>query len=87
MHLLINNVAINLKKPTSSKKIDKTVIEKKIINIFIGLIDEEDVIPSSASLIVKFENNKPIITINVKSNRELKEVNCDIDLTKTKIIY
>jgi hypothetical protein len=57
-------VATNLKKPTSSKKIDKIVIEKKIINILIGLIAEEEVIPSNASFKDKFANNKILIAPN-----------------------
>ena len=36
-------VARNWNKPTSSKKTDKTVIEKKRINIFKGLTGEEEV--------------------------------------------
>ena len=58
MHLLINNVATNLKNPTSSKNIDNIVIEKKITNILIGFIADEDMIPSNDSLIVKLVNNK-----------------------------
>lgn len=39
-----------------------------------------------SNLNIEFIDNKPVITINVKSNGELKELSCDIDLTDPKTI-
>jgi len=50
LHFLNNKEAKNLKNPTSSKKIDKNVIDKNNNNIFIGLIEEEENKPSITSL-------------------------------------
>ena len=51
LQFLINRAAKNLKNPTSSKNIDKKVIEKNSSNILIGLIDESENSPFKESLI------------------------------------
>ena len=48
--LLINVEAMYLKNPTSSKKIERKVIEKNSINIFSGLSEDDENKTSKVSL-------------------------------------